>query len=687
MAQWIQERIGLQGNQARVTHPHRRFEPLQRLDAIAPLRVNLGILVRGGIAISHLRSRDHGQRVGAPTELVIDHRQAYLTLKVVPVGLARGKCAAQVAGRVESQPERPVPRLVVGIDADGFPEDRDGFLISPGAKEGVSKTLIGKVIERVQNHGAAPLRDSLLEVPHVGGKAAYALDLIAGPNGQAQCRVTAQNPGSTNPYIKNCVPFDPFGVGNNSLAAINYVTADFGNTALNWQDDAQANIQAPVVTLPAGAARASLGLESRYEYASFNPDTASAQGLGYFVPVAQTHGDFSTHEAYGELNVPLIGDNFSWPFAHTLDVDGAYRHVDSALAGSNNAWNYGLVFAPTQDVGFRFGRASTYREPSLQEAFSPPTNAFDDGIDPCQASNIDSGPNPAARERNCATAFAALGANLPEFTSSNVEQYTIPVTSGGNADLKNEIAHSLNLGIVVTPRWVPGLSVTADYIQVIVTDAIEYAGVANLMEECYDSPTYPTSTCADFTREAGTGQVVSANETFINEGYNHLRLIQYKVDYVHSLQGFPGLGRFHNPGGISFTTNIVDMRENNGSISGKGFDTIESANTATTVSGDFPRWSINGDLGYHRDAWQAHWQTFYQSRMYFDLTYTAANQLPLSIPSSTTHELDVLYNVNKHVQLGAHVFNVFDKAPPQPWTGYPVTGLGRLFELTGRLIF
>jgi outer membrane receptor protein involved in Fe transport len=100
-----------------------------------------------------------------------------------------------------------------------------------------------------------------------------------------------------------------------------------------------------------------------------------------------------------------------------------------------------------------------------------------------------------------------------------------------------------------------------------------------------------------------------------------------------------------------------------------------------------PRWSINADLGYHRAPWQFHWQTFYQSRMYFDLTFTAANQLPLSIPSSTTHELDVLYDLNKHLQFGAHVFNVFDKAPPQPWTGYPVAGLGRLFELSVRARF
>jgi iron complex outermembrane recepter protein len=526
--------------------------------------------------------------------------------------------------------------------------------------------------------------NSEFNVPNLLG---YALDSIVGANGAPECRITAQNPTSTNPYIKNCVPLDPFGLGNNSAAAINYVTADFGNTALNWQDDAEANIQAPLVKLPAGAARASLGLESRYEYASFNPSLASAEGIGYSVPIAATHGHFATHEVYGELSVPLLGDSYHWEFAHTLTLDGAYRHVQSSLAGRNDAWNYGLVFGPTQDVGFRFGQASTYREPSLQEAFSPETNAYDTGTDPCQASNIDSGPNPAAREHNCATAFAALGANLADFTSSNVEQFTIPVTSGGNPTLQNEVAHSVNLGIVLTPRWVPGLSVSADYIQVLLTDAIEYAGVGNLMEECYDSPTYPTSTCADFTRQQGTGQVVSANETFINEGYNHLRLIQYKVDYLHDLADAPWLRRWHNPGHVSFTANIIDMRENNNSYSGRGFDVIESADTATTTNGNLPRWSINGDIGWHRDPWQFHWQTFYQSRMYFDLTYTTANQVPLSIPSSTTHEVDALYDLNRHIQFGAHVFNVFDKAPPQPWAGYPVTGLGRLFELSVRARF
>ena len=521
--------------------------------------------------------------------------------------------------------------------------------------------------------------NSQYNVPNLLG---YALDSVVGPNGQPACRVTVQNPNSTNPYIKNCVPFDPFGVNNNSQAALNYVTANFGNTAVNWQDDAQANIQAPLFSLPAGKVRMSAGVESRYEYASFNPSLASREGIGYSVAIDSTHGHFATHEAYGEVRLPLLGRKFHWKFAHELNVDAAFRRVNSSLAGYNNAWNFGVVFAPTRDIAFRFGRARTYREPSLQEAFSPSTAAYDTGTDPCQASNIDSGPNPAVRQKNCAAAFSALGANLATFTSSTVQNATIPVTSGGNPNLTNETAHSMNIGVVLTPRWVPGLTISADYIQILVNQAIEYAGVGTLMEQCYDSPSYPNvPACSRFTRASGTGQVISANEGFINAGFNHVRLIQYKLNYFHSLRGLPLLDHFADPGRMSFAVNAADMRENNNSVSGLGFDVIESANTI-----NLPRWAFQATLGYHRGPLRVYWQTNYTSREYFDLTYTSANQLPLTIPSSTIHNIDVLYNFDHRYQIGLHVFNVFNKAPPQPWT-YGPSQLGRMFELSARAQF
>lgn len=513
---------------------------------------------------------------------------------------------------------------------------------------------------------------------HVPDLLGYALDSIIGPDGKPECRVTAQNPASRNPYVRDCVPFDPFGFGNNSRAALDYVTANFGDTALNWQDDLEANLQAPVARLPAGPLRAAIGAESRYEYGSFHPSTASREGIGYSVPIAATHGRFTTHEVYGEIRVPVLGGRASRSWVRQLTLDGAFRRVDSSLAGYSNAWNFGVVYAPTADVAVRLSRARTYREPSLQEAYSPQTAAFDSGLDPCQASNLASGPDPAARQRNCAAAFAALGANLRHFTSSSVETLTIPVQSGGNTALADEIAHSMDLGLVLTPRRLPGLTASADYIQILIRQAIEYAGVGLLMEQCYDAPVYPTATCGDFTRQPGTGQVVGARETFINAGFNHLRLVQYRLDYRRRLGALPWLGRFDDPGTIDVDADVLDMRENNSSVSGKGFDVIESAGTIGV-----PRWSFVSDIGYGWRGWSFHWLTLYSSRSYFDLTYTPANLRPLSIPSSTIHDFDVLYRFGRHYQLGLHIENVFDKAPPQPWV-YGADSLGRMFELSVR---
>ena len=513
---------------------------------------------------------------------------------------------------------------------------------------------------------------------HVPNLLGYALDSIMGPGGKPQCRITAQNSGSSDPYIRNCVPFDPFGAGNNGRAALSYVTARFGDTALDWQDDLEANLQAPLARLPAGPLRAAIGAESRYEYGSFNPSTASREGLGYGVPIASTHGRFATHEIYGEMRLPILGGRFSRRWAHQLTADGAFRRVDSSLAGYSNAWNVGIVYAPSRDIAVRFSRARTYREPSLQEAYSPATSAFDSGLDPCQAGNIASGPDPAARQRNCAAAFAALGANLAQFTSSNVQNLTIPVQSGGNTALTDEVAHSMNLGVVLTPRSVPGLTVSADYIQILIRQAIEYAGVGLLMQQCYDAPVYPSATCGDFTRQPGTGQVVGARETFINAGFNHLRLVQYRLRYRRRLGRLPWLERFNAPGTLDIDADVLDMRENNSSVSGSGFDVIEFAGTIGV-----PRWSFVSDIGYGWRRWSIRWLTLYSSRSYFDLTYTPADQLPLSIPSSTIHDLDVLHRLGRCCEVGLHVSDVFDKAPPQPWV-YGADYLGRMIELSFR---
>src|SRR6516162_4598732 len=75
LAQRIQERVGLQILQARISLPQRRLEPLERPGSIAPLRIDRRVLISWGVAEGCRQFREDSFRIGVPAELVIDHRE------------------------------------------------------------------------------------------------------------------------------------------------------------------------------------------------------------------------------------------------------------------------------------------------------------------------------------------------------------------------------------------------------------------------------------------------------------------------------------------------------------------------------------------------------------------------------------------------------------------------------------
>ncbi len=508
--------------------------------------------------------------------------------------------------------------------------------------------------------------NSALGLPSTFG---YALDSVIGANGQPECRVKAQNPNSTDPNIANCLPFNPFGVGNNSQAVLNYITADFGNRAKNAQTDIQADMGGTVIKLPAGDLKTNFGYEYREEEAVFSPNLASEEGIGYSVPISGQIGAYHTNELYGEMVLPILGPGFNWAFAQRFQMEGAYRYVWNSLAGYNKSWQFGGEFSPVPDITLRGSRSETFRDPSLQELFSASTSAFDDGPDPCQLSNITAGPNPSAREANCAKAFAALGANLSTFTDSTVSNFTIPVTASGNPKLKNEVGESYTYGVAIKPRWVPGLTASADYVVIDITNAIEYFGVGALMEACYDSPTYPSTPCNDFTRQPGTGQVVSANETFVNAGFTHFTAVTYTLDYQRRLNQLPFVSTSHNLGSLDVSVSGVNTRQSINSFSGLGYDDINSAGTVGTSSSNtstLPRWRWTGTATWSRDPWRVTWTTNYISAVAYDLTLTPSDQEPLKIPDNVVSDLSVAYKITPWLTARLNVDNVFNQAPPAP---------------------
>jgi hypothetical protein len=112
------------------TSPNSGHSPLECLESIAPLRIDRGVLVRRAIALCCLQFRKLGFRIRVLPKLVIDHREALLTVPIVRLGLAGGARALKIPEPVIGEPAFAVGRLEVGLQTDDFCESRNRLLIA-----------------------------------------------------------------------------------------------------------------------------------------------------------------------------------------------------------------------------------------------------------------------------------------------------------------------------------------------------------------------------------------------------------------------------------------------------------------------------------------------------------------------------------------------------------------------------
>lgn len=304
-----------------------------------------------------------------------------------------------------------------------------------------------------------------------------------------------------------CVPLDPLGEGRASQAARDYVIEDVQSLAVLEQTVFNANIGGTLFNLwGAGWSGFNIGVEHRREAASFTPSQFEQQGLGRAVAIAPVSGDYNVDEVFGEVVIPLIGSDNNIPVVHRAEVFGRGRYVDNTVNGGFFSWAVGGAIAPVRDLEFRGNYTRSFRAPAITELFQPVTNAFAAVGNPC--SNPTAGPNPEARQRNC----AAFLARFPNALIDPAITATVPIQSGGNPNLDNEEANSYTFGVIIRPRWVPRLSITADYVDIDIQGPIANLSVADIVAACFDNdnfdvndPANANQFCAQIRRQpAGT---------------------------------------------------------------------------------------------------------------------------------------------------------------------------------------
>jgi outer membrane receptor protein involved in Fe transport len=287
-----------------------------------------------------------------------------------------------------------------------------------------------------------------------------------------------------------CVPLNLFGPdGSISAAQVGYLTAN--STSTNRASLAQARAllsgdfgaSSPWAEDPIGFA---LGGEYRKYRASQDSDVLSQTpgelgGAGGAAPTFT--GGYEVYEAYAEIIAPLISDR---PFFNSLTLEAGVRYsdykVDSDASPGYNTWTYkgAGTWEPTDGVKIRGSYQRAVRAPNINELFAPVSTALTNlSYDACAGA----APVTNANLRAVCLAQGATAAQIGAIETPTSSQANF--TGGGNIDLRPEKSDSFTAGVVFQPSFVPGLSITVDYYNIKIEDAISQPTAGDAYNLCF----------------------------------------------------------------------------------------------------------------------------------------------------------------------------------------------------------
>ncbi len=484
-----------------------------------------------------------------------------------------------------------------------------------------------------------------------------ALNVVAGQGGKIICNPLQPNgkPIINSPLPTQsavCAPFNPFGNGIATPAAYAYVTSLGTEDSLLTQRDFNASINGPLFSLPAGAVKAAVGYENRRDSAAYAANTFFAQGDSFYSPLGPVSGAYVTNEVFGELLVPLIGPRQNLPWAHRLELEAAAREVDHSFAGKATTWTAGLRFEPVGTLQLRGNYTHSILAPSVTDAFLPANLESTTAEDPCDQTQIESGPNPAVRAANCAKA------GITQPFNSSILYNPAPSVYVGNPNLTVETANARSIGFV----WRPAAQVklTVDYVQIDISQVIDSIDATQVLDGCYDSESYPNAYCTKFTRSS-SGQV-----TFVQTGYANIA--SFEFDGVQTnLEWSFDVPWASTPGALGG----MDLRISEFFLDKENYDFGTGQLYVNAGEIGYSKHKGVVDLNWHRQHLYALWQARFTGPALFNNQVQPNQSASSGVGTWWVNDVTLGYRVDSHLKMQLVVDNVFDKQDPFPLPAAP----------------
>jgi outer membrane receptor protein involved in Fe transport len=313
-----------------------------------------------------------------------------------------------------------------------------------------------------------------------------ALDVVdgdPGPGVTPVCR--SAQAGGSDPA---CVPWDIFALNSVSPAALTFLSTPGLQRGVLQESVANASVTGdlgswgmkfPWANNGVGIAfgveyrRESLELIVDQAFSTLPSSDLAGQG-GATLPV---NGNFDVREAFAEVRVPIVEDNF----IYSLALEGGYRYSDYGIGARSvhtDTYKFGIDLAPIRDIRFRATYNRAVRAPNIQELFGAHQVVLDGSTDPC-ANPV--GGTPSAPLAAC-QAMGVSAAQYGTIIANQASQYKGQI--GGNVNLNPEVADTYTVGVVLQPRFIPHLAVTVDGFDIKVAGAITGIGADNILKFC-----------------------------------------------------------------------------------------------------------------------------------------------------------------------------------------------------------
>ena len=297
------------------------------------------------------------------------------------------------------------------------------------------------------------------------------------------------------PAAQGCVAADWFGPDSLSTRALDYIRYTGVSQSSYGETVGQASLSGPVVALPGGPARVTVGAELRREEGATSVDSVTARGDQAGSDARPTAGGYSTAEAYTTLDLPLLRD---LPAARRLDVQLAARETATSRYGAFTTLRAVMDYQPVAGIRLHAVSGTARRPPAISEAFGGITANLQPVSDPCdQAGGLRGN---AVVDANCRS--QGLG---PGFTQSSP---LVAVESGGNRNLHPEQSENEMLGLTLSPPGWPGLSASVDWYHYRIRNAIDSLADTDpnlIPDACYESAHLSSPLCGLVTRIGGGG--------------------------------------------------------------------------------------------------------------------------------------------------------------------------------------